>query len=98
MGTDHHGLTGHSVALSLAKLRQQVLDSDMPERRRREIASALKTIARALGLPLEAIPTDPETLRQKLAGCTSAMAGVSDGRCRSPWPMSVPSRSLADNH
>jgi len=50
--------------------------------RRIAMGSALNTIARALGRPLDAIPTAPARLRPLLAGVTPAMANVSTGSWR----------------
>lgn len=72
---------GLSVAsdASLAALRQRILASDLPERRRQVLASALNTIGKALRRPLETIPADPARLRPMLAGVTPAMARLTVG-------------------
>ena len=66
---------------SLATIRQGVLtDQRLPEKRRRDMASALTSLAKALGLQIELIPADPAILRGLLKGCTPAMAGKAAGR------------------
>lgn len=69
-------------SMSLADLRQRILASDLPERRRKAIASSLNTIARALGRPLEILPAEPVQLRPWLAGLTPAMARLTPGSWR----------------
>ncbi len=64
---------------SLAALRQRILASDLPERRRQILASALNTVGKALRRPLETIPADPARLRPLLAGITPAMARLTSG-------------------
>jgi hypothetical protein len=54
--------------------------ADLPERRRQEIASALRTVARALGRPPERIPTDPHRLSARLKEVAPLAIGVSRGR------------------
>lgn len=68
---------------SLAELRAIILAApDLAEARRSAMACALNTVARALGLPLDAIPAAPARLRPLLAGVTPAMARVSTGSWR----------------
>ena len=50
--------------------------------RRRDLASAVRTIARALGRPPAEIPANPRYLRERLDGLSAAAAGVGDGRWR----------------
>jgi integrase len=65
---------------NLADLRAAILsDEALPVLRRRAIASAFNTVGKALGRPLEALPTDPARLRPQLAGLTPAMVGLSKG-------------------
>ncbi len=67
---------------SLAEVRRHILASDLPERRRKALASSLNTIARALGRPLETLPAEPIGLRPLLAGLTPAMARLTPGSWR----------------
>ena len=68
---------------SLGELRAMILaDTTLKEARRSAMASALNTVARALGLPLDAIPAAPARLRPLLAGLTPAMAKLSTGSWR----------------
>ncbi len=67
--------------LTLATVRDQIgQDTTLAPRRQQELASALNTIARALGRPPGDIPAYPDYLRKRLAGVTPASAGVSPGR------------------
>jgi integrase len=68
-----------SLAELLALIRA---DTTLREPRRGAMASAVNTVARALGLPLDAIPAAPVRLRPLLAGVTPAMAKVSTGSWR----------------
>jgi len=46
------------------------------------MASALASLAKALGQPAEAIPASPTILRERLKGLTPAMVGMTTGRWR----------------
>ena len=68
---------------NLAQLRDRILArDDLDPVRRRNLASALRSLSKALGQPLDTIPADPVELRRRLNGCTPAMAGLSAGRWR----------------
>jgi len=68
---------------SLAELRTRLLaDETLAEVRRRDMASALASLAKALGRPPETVQADPATLRPMLAGLTPAMVGLKPGRWR----------------
>jgi integrase len=72
-----------STAPTLGELRTQIrTDQSLPELRRREMASALKCVAKALDLPIDSIPADPVSLRAGMSRLTAAMAGVTPGRWR----------------
>ncbi len=79
---------------SLAEVRQHILASDLPERRRKALASSLNTIARALGRPLETLPAAPSQLRPLLAGLTPAMARLTPGS----WRNALSHLSIALSH
>lgn len=55
-------------------------DGKLPERRRREIASSLRTLSRLLGRPLDRLPAHPAWLRERLARVSAAQGGLSKGR------------------
>src|SRR5262249_55849280 len=70
-----------SNSRSLATVIEQ-LDADctLPPRRRREIQSALRALARSLGANPADVIAEPRHLRQRLANLSPAMARVSKGR------------------
>ncbi|MDB5416473.1 MAG: hypothetical protein JWR10_4808 [Rubritepida sp.] len=82
-----NSLTGAKLA-ALAKRLSTF--TEISSARLREMRSALNTIAKGFGLPLDMVPADPVQLRALLYGLTPAMAGVSHDR----W---VNSRSLLCN-
>ncbi len=53
---------------------------DLSVRRRRDLVSALRTLARAVDRPLTAMPATPVALRDYFALASPAAAGVSRGR------------------
>lgn len=68
---------------TLAQLRDHILaDDGLDPVRRQNLASALRSLGKALRQPLDTIPADPVELRRRLNGCTPAMAGLSAGRWR----------------
>jgi hypothetical protein len=68
---------------TLAELRARILaDETLGLARRRDMASALASLAKALGQPAETIAADPASLRARLAGLTPAMVGLKCGRWR----------------
>jgi len=70
-----------TTAPSLAAIRSRILaDESLSEERRREMASALSTLAKALSKPAETIPADPLALRALMKGLTPAMVGLKTGR------------------
>jgi integrase len=75
--TDKHAaFGGHDP--SLADLRRFILaDQDLSEGRRKAMASAINTVARALKKPPEAISANPVALRPMLSAITPAMARLS---------------------
>ncbi len=65
----------------MAELRDAILAyPSIEEVRRRDIASALRCLAKGLHRPLDMISTDPAQLRGLLANTTPAMAGFKSGR------------------
>ncbi len=77
---------GHRVittASSLAELHTALsADRSLPAARQRDMLSALSSLGRALGRPLEAIQANPAQLREALADLTPAMVGMKPGRWR----------------
>ena len=68
---------------TLAQLRERILTNEaLPLRRRQDIASACRSLGKALGKPLEAIVAEPCQLRLALKGYTPAMARMTPGRWR----------------
>jgi integrase len=68
---------------TMAELLTAILSAKDPdEDRRKEMASALRSLAKAVHLPLDMIPTDPQKLQRLIGDMPPAMAGVSAGRWR----------------
>jgi integrase len=70
----------HYIEPSLADILVAVLSADLPGRRRQDMASALRTVSRALGKPLASIPADPRRLSARLEQVSPRAIGVSPGR------------------
>jgi hypothetical protein len=66
--------------LTLADVVAAVKAADLPDRRRQEMASALRTVARALDRPLASIPADARRLSVKLKQISPRAIGISPGR------------------
>ena len=65
----------------MADLLARILaDTGLTSRRRQDIASAVRTIGKALGRPLADLPAHPAYLRSRLAGVSPTMAGLSLAR------------------
>lgn len=66
---------------TLAEVRHRILDDPaLPLGQRRDIASSLNTLGKAVGKMLEAVPAHPTALRAMLQRKTAAMVGISRGR------------------
>jgi hypothetical protein len=65
---------------SLADLLARLQAGDLPERKRQEVASAIRTVARALGRSPENIPADGRLLARRLKEVEPAAIGISRGR------------------
>jgi hypothetical protein len=65
---------------SLADLLATLGASDLPERKRQELASAIRSVARALGRLPETIPADGRLLAGRLKEVAPAAIGISRGR------------------
>lgn len=73
----------HTIPTHLAQLLDAIrADATIDEISRRDMASALRGLGDALGLPLVMIPTDPVALRPLLADFPAARANLSPGRWR----------------
>lgn len=74
--------TAHEPARpTLATVLACVADSDaLTERQRQDLASALRTVGRALCRPLEDVSACPRTLRERLKSVVPAAAGISPRR------------------
>jgi hypothetical protein len=65
---------------SLADLLATLRTVDLPERKRQELCSAIRTVARALGRSPEDIPADTRLLANRLKDVAPAALGISRGR------------------
>ena len=65
---------------SLAGLLAILQTVDLPERKRQELSSAIRTVARALGRSPEDIPADARLLANRLKDVAAAAIGISRGR------------------
>ena len=66
---------------TLAELQARLAsDVSLPKRRHQDLQSALRTVARALDKPLDALPAQPDKLRVCLMGFVPSMAGLSERR------------------
>ena len=59
--------TAGASPLTLADVLAAVAAAEIPDRRRQDLASAVRTAARALGRPPEQIPAEPRLLARRLA-------------------------------
>jgi hypothetical protein len=71
---------GEGTEWSLADVLAVAHDADLSNVRAQEIASALRSVARALGRPLELIPADPRRLSARLNEVAPLAIGVSRRR------------------
>jgi integrase len=67
-------------ATSLADLLKTPQAGDLPERKRQELGSAIRTVARALGRSPEDIPAEGRLLASRLKDVAPAAIGISRGR------------------
>ena len=67
---------------SLADVLAAVARADLPERRRQDMASAVRSAARALGRSPEQVPADPRLLGKRLTEVAPQALGLSRGRWR----------------
>jgi hypothetical protein len=64
------------VELTLADVLAMVQTADLPKRQRQELASALRTVGRALDRPLERIQADPRHLAPRLKAVAPRAIGI----------------------
>jgi integrase len=55
-------------------------DEDIPEKRRADVCSGVRSLCRALGLQPESTPADPRLIAERLENITPAAAGMKKGR------------------
>lgn len=65
---------------SLADVLAAISAAEMPERRKQDLASAIRSVARALGHSPEQIPADPRLLAKRLAEIAPETLGLSKAR------------------
>jgi integrase len=70
----------HIPEPSLADVLTAVRSANLLDRRRQEMASALRTVSRALGKPLASIPGDARRLSDRLRQVSPKAIGISPGR------------------
>ena len=69
-----------SSGTTLADVIMAIGQADLPDRRRQELTSAVRTVARALGRRVEEVPADPRLLANRLSEVAEAAIGLSAGR------------------
>src|SRR5215207_729264 len=65
---------------TLVDVLSAVSAADLKPAQRQDMASAVRTVARALDRPPEHLPADPALLRPRLAALSAAALGLSEGR------------------
>lgn len=80
MSSESISRTECAPAASLEDLLATLKAGDLPERKRQELASAIRTAARALGRSPEIIPADGRLLARRLKEVVPAAIGISRGR------------------
>jgi len=69
-----------SAFITVAELINQIADSSIPQKRRNDMCSGIRSICRSLGLQPESTPADPRLFAKLLRGLTPAAARMSPGR------------------
>ena len=80
MSSEENSPNQASRDLTLADVLAAVQEADLPQRRRQEMSSALRTVARALGKRLEHIPARPRLLAERLKMIAPDAIGISRRR------------------
>src|SRR5512132_100988 len=65
---------------TLADVLAAIAAAELPGRRKQDLASAVRSVARALGRPPEQVPADPRLLGNRLAEVAPQALGLSRGR------------------
>jgi len=65
---------------TLADVLAAIAAAELPERRKQDLASAVRSVARALGRPLEQMPADPRLLASRLTAIAPQALGFSKAR------------------
>ena len=71
---------GSSGGTTLGDVIVAIEHADLPDRRRQELNSAVRTAARALGRRAEELPAEPRLLANRLAEVAPIAIGLSRGR------------------
>jgi len=80
MSSEENSPNQASRDLTLADVLAAVQEADLPQRRRQEMSSALRTVARELGKRLEHIPARPRLLADRLKMIAPDAIGISRRR------------------
>jgi integrase len=80
MSSQNGSRTEYPSSPCLADLLATIQAGNLPERKRQEFASAVRTAARALGRPPENIPAEARLLASRLKAVAPAAIGISRGR------------------
>jgi hypothetical protein len=80
MSTKPPSRVGISSGTTLADVIIAIGEANLPDRRRQELKSAVRTVARALGRRLEDVLADPRLLANRLAEVAPLAMGLSPGR------------------
>lgn len=65
---------------TLADVLAAIAGAELPERRKQDLASAVRSVARALGRSPEQVPADPRLLASRLAEIAPQTLGFSTAR------------------
>lgn len=85
------------AVITVAELTDQIAaDSSIPQKRRNDLVSGVRSICRALGLQPESTPADPRLFAKLLRGLTPAAARMSKGRLQNCLSYLGAALSLAD--
>ena len=80
MSTASSSRAAATLPPSLADVLVAIAAADLPARRKQDLASAVRSAARALGRPPEQVPADPRLLASRLAELAPLALGFSKGR------------------
>jgi hypothetical protein len=80
MSTTHPSRADIPRDTTLTDVITAIRQADLPDRPRQELTSEVRTVARALGRPVEEIPADPRLLANRLSEVAEVAIGLSPGR------------------